>query len=321
MSAAPHFSLGSATPRVVASGIFTGAFAIPTIDDGPPSIEAISSSNINVGGQTIDISDQSAVVRGIGLVRSMDDLRNTMLTQQNGLAIRVVDVATVSVGSQPRLGIVGKDNDDDIVQGIVLMRRGEKSLPTIQRVSEEIDKINSSDILPPGVEIKPIYDRRGLINVTTHTVLHNMVVGIVLVFLFQWLFLGNLTSAVIVASTIPFALASFILSADAVAEPPAPLSARMTREEVLEILGAPEYERLERNSVRCLAYRTRLSDPRFPKPLIPRDGLVGAMQRGMLVGAEYVLYSEISESCSRMASTWDHPPDGYTCFRKFWLGC
>lgn len=115
--------------------------------------------------------------------------------------------------------------------------------------------------------------------------------------------------------------ASFILSADAVAEPSAPLSAGMTREEVLEILGAPDYERLERNSVKCLAYRTRLSDPRFPKPLIPRDGLVVAMQRGVLVGVDYVLYSEISETCSRMASIWDGPPDDYTCFRKFWIGC
>lgn len=173
----------------------------------PQMVQTLNSSNINVGGQTIDISDQSAVVRGIGLVRSMDDLRNTMLTQQNGLAVRVKDVAKVSVGNQPRLGIVGKDNDDDIVQGIVLMRRGEKSLPTIERVSREIEKINSDNILPPGVKIEPIYDRRQLIGVTTRTVLYNMISGIVLVFLFQWLLLGNLASAVVVASTIPFALA------------------------------------------------------------------------------------------------------------------
>ena len=113
---------------------------------------------------------------------------------------------TVTVGHQPRLGIAGQDDDDDIVQGIVLMRRGEQSMPTIQRVEAEVEKINSSGILPPGVRIERIYDRSDLINVTTHTVLHNMLFGIVLIFFVQWVFLGNLRSAVIVAATIPFAL-------------------------------------------------------------------------------------------------------------------
>jgi len=173
----------------------------------PQIVQTLNNSNINVGGQTIDISDQSAVVRGIGLVRTLDDLRNTMLAQQSGVAVHLRDVATVEVGSQPRLGIVGKDTDDDIVQGIVLMRRGEKSLPTIQRVNEEIEKINNGSILPPGVKIVPVYDRRDLISLTTRTVLENMLMGILLVFVFQWIFLGNLRSALIVASTIPFALA------------------------------------------------------------------------------------------------------------------
>jgi len=173
----------------------------------PQIVQTLNNSNINVGGQTIDISEQSAVVRGIGLVRTLDDLRNTMLAQQNGVAVRLRDVATVEVGSQPRLGIVGRDDDDDIVQGIVLMRRGAKSLPTIQRVNAEIEKINSGSILPPGVKIVPVYDRRELISLTTRTVLENMLMGILLVFVFQWIFLGNLRSAIIVASTIPFALA------------------------------------------------------------------------------------------------------------------
>jgi len=172
----------------------------------PQIVQTLNNSNINVGGQTIDISDQSAVVRGIGQVRTLEDLRDTMLTQQNGVAVRVRDVATVEVGSQPRLGIVGRDTDDDIVQGIVLMRRGEKSLPTIQRVNAEIDKINADNILPPGVKIAPIYDRRELISLTTNTVVENMLLGILLAFIFQWLFLGNLRAATIVASTIPFAL-------------------------------------------------------------------------------------------------------------------
>jgi cobalt-zinc-cadmium resistance protein CzcA len=104
------------------------------------------------------------------------------------------------------LGIAGQDNDDDIVQGIVLMRRGEQSLPTIRRVEAEVAKINQSNILPPGVHIEKIYDRTELIEVTTRTVLHNMILGIVLIFFVQWLFLGDLRSAIIVATTIPFAL-------------------------------------------------------------------------------------------------------------------
>src|SRR5205085_9758910 len=106
----------------------------------------------------------------------------------------------------PRLGIAGKDADDDIVQGIVLMRRAEQSMPTIKRVAEEVERINSGNILPPGVRIERIYDRKELIDITTKTVLHNMVVGIGWIFLLQWMFIGNLRSAVIVGMTIPFAL-------------------------------------------------------------------------------------------------------------------
>ena len=120
--------------------------------------------------------------------------------------MRIGDVATVTVGHQPRLGIAGQDDDDDIVQGIVLMRRGEQSMPTIHRVEAEVEKINTFGILPPGVRIERIYDRKDLINITTRTVLHNMIFGIVLIFFVQWMFLGNLRSAVIVATTIPFAL-------------------------------------------------------------------------------------------------------------------
>jgi cobalt-zinc-cadmium resistance protein CzcA len=104
------------------------------------------------------------------------------------------------------LGIAGQDANDDIVQGIVLMRRGAQSKPTITAVEAEVKKINDSGILPPGVHIERIYDRTDLINVTTSTVLHNMVLGIILIFLIQWIFLGNFRCALVVAMTIPFAL-------------------------------------------------------------------------------------------------------------------
>lgn len=170
-------------------------------------LQTLNNSNINVGGQTVNFGAQQAVVRGIGLIHSLDDIRNTMLTASNGTPVLVRDVATVTVGHQPRLGIAGQDGDDDIVQGIVLMRRGAESMPTIRAVEQEMQRINSSGILPPGVRVVRIYDRSDLIHVTTHTVLHNMVAGILLIFIVQWLFLGNLRSAIIVAATIPFALA------------------------------------------------------------------------------------------------------------------
>lgn len=172
----------------------------------PQLVQTLNNSNVNVGGQTLSISEQSAVVRGIGLIRSIDDIRNAVLTQQNGLPVSIGDVAQITAGYQPRLGIVGKDNDDNIVQGTVLMRRGQQSLPTIKRVEAEIEKINASGVLPPGVQIERIYDRKDLIKTTTDTVLHNLLFGVVLVFFVQWLFLGNLRSAIIVAATIPFAL-------------------------------------------------------------------------------------------------------------------
>ena len=172
----------------------------------PQVIQTLNSSNINVGGNTIDIGSQSAVVRGVGLIRSAEDLSSTMLNQNGGFPVLVSDVAAVKIGSKPRLGIAGKNEDDDIVQGIVLMRRGEQSTPTIERVEREVDSINASRLLPSGVRIERIYDRKDLIQITTRTVLHNMMLGIALIFAVQWLFLGNLRSALIVGATIPFAL-------------------------------------------------------------------------------------------------------------------
>src|SRR5690242_11828945 len=119
----------------------------------PQLLQAVSNSNVNVGGNTVNIGQQSAVVRGVGLIKSIDDLANTMVAQTNGNPVLVKDVATVTVGQKPRLGIAGLDDSDDIVQGIVLMRRGEQSTPTISRVEQLVAQINGSTILPPGVRI------------------------------------------------------------------------------------------------------------------------------------------------------------------------
>ena len=172
----------------------------------PQVLTALNNANGNVGGQTVNIGAQAAVVRGIGLIHDPAQIRDTMIAQNGTTPLRVGDVASVQIGHLPRLGIAGQDNDDDIVQGIVLMRRGAESLPTIKAVEALVQTINTTGILPPGVHIGRIYDRSELIGVTTHTVLHNLMVGIGLIFVLQLIFLGNLRSALIVAATIPFAL-------------------------------------------------------------------------------------------------------------------
>ena len=169
-------------------------------------LDALNGANINVGANTVNLGPQSAVIRSVGQIRTMADIGDTMLTVRDGSPVLVSDVATITVGDEPRLGVAGHDDDDDIVQGIVLMRRGAETLPTLRAVEKEVDRINSSDLLPPGVRIERVYDRSVLVDVTTSTVLHNMVMGVCLVFLIQWLFLGDLRSALIVSATIPFAL-------------------------------------------------------------------------------------------------------------------
>src|SRR5215475_5385565 len=169
-------------------------------------LDALNNANINVGANTVNVGAQSAVIRSVGQIRTMNDIAHTMLTVRDGSPVLVSDVATITVGHMPRLGVAGHDDDDDIVEGIVLMRRGAETLPTLRAVEKEIDRINNSDLLPPGVRMVRIYDRRVLVEVTTSTVLHNMVMGVCLVFLIQWLFLGDLRSALIVSATIPFAL-------------------------------------------------------------------------------------------------------------------
>jgi cobalt-zinc-cadmium resistance protein CzcA len=169
-------------------------------------IDGLNSANVNVGANTVNLGPQSAVVRAVGQIRSMDDIRNTMLLARDGSPTLVSDIAEVTVGNEPRLGVAGHDDDDDVVEGIVLMRRGAETMPTLRAVEKEVERINASSLLPPGVRIERIYDRSVLVEVTTHTVLHNMVMGVCLIFLIQWLFLGDLRSALIVSATIPFAL-------------------------------------------------------------------------------------------------------------------
>ncbi len=129
-----------------------------------------------------------------------------LLGQSNGVPIFVKDVAKVSVGYVPRLGKAGRDHEDDIVAAIVIMNRTLHTNDVVARVRAEIEKINTDGTLPPGVKLVPFYDRTTLVAVTTSTVLHNLVFGCLLIFFIQWLFLGDLRSAIIVGANIPFAL-------------------------------------------------------------------------------------------------------------------
>ncbi|MCA0302603.1 MAG: CusA/CzcA family heavy metal efflux RND transporter [Proteobacteria bacterium] len=174
-------------------------------------LDGLNNANINVGANTVNIGQQSAIVRSVGQIRTMDDIRGTMIGVRDGAPILVSDIASVTVGHQPRLGIAGQNDDDDVVQGIVLMRRGAETMPTLAGVLAEVERINKGGILPPGFRIERIYDRSALVDITTHTVLHNMVMGILLIFAIQWLFLGDLRSALIVSATIPFALLFAVL--------------------------------------------------------------------------------------------------------------
>src|SRR5438105_1249953 len=172
----------------------------------PQVMEAISAGNSNVGGRTIAMGEQSVNVRGLGVVGSLEDIGNIVLTQQGGVPVLLSDVATVQIGFIPRLGIAGRDDKTDIIFGIVLMQKLERTMEVVTRVRAAIERINTDGSLPPGVKIEPFYDRGDLVAITVRTVMHNMFFGVALIFLIQWVFLGNLRCALIVSATIPVAL-------------------------------------------------------------------------------------------------------------------
>jgi len=183
----------------------------------PQVLTALGNANINVGGREIRVGQQSINIRGVGLIDDggandltkgdrVDDIENVVLTQTNAVPVLVKDIAKVKVGYVPRLGIAGRDKDDDVVAAIVVMSRVEHANVMVPKIKAAIEKMNHDGSLPPGVQIVPFYDRSSLVAVTTHTVLHNLIFGCILVFLIQWIFLGNLRSAIIVGLNIPFAL-------------------------------------------------------------------------------------------------------------------
>jgi cobalt-zinc-cadmium resistance protein CzcA len=168
--------------------------------------QAIAAANQNVGGQRLTLGEQAYTVRGLGLLGGIHDIENVVVQAAGGVPVRVRDVAQVVEGARPRLGLIGRDRDEDVVQGIVLMRYGGETKPTLEGIHRRVAYIRSHHLLPPGMDIEPYYDRGALVQVTTHTVLHNLLLGMVLVSLVLFLFLGNSRGALIAALNIPLAL-------------------------------------------------------------------------------------------------------------------
>src|ERR1700761_279674 len=176
--------------------------------------QQLANNNTNAGGSFIEEGQQQINVREVGLYRNVHDIEETLLKTSNGTALHVRDIATVVQGPKIRLGQIGKAirrvdgkviDDDDVVEGIVLLQKGDDSDSTLEGIHAKVKELNSL-ILPKGVQVVPFLDRSDLLHYTTHTVLHNLIEGIVLVVIILFLFLGNVRGALIVSLTIPFAL-------------------------------------------------------------------------------------------------------------------
>jgi cobalt-zinc-cadmium resistance protein CzcA len=176
--------------------------------------QQLTNSNANVGGSFIEQGSQQINVRGVGLVTDIRDVEKTVIKAQNGTPLRIKDIAVVTQGPKIRLGQIGRayhrndgvvEDDDDVVEGIVFLRKGADTATMLESLHAMVNKLNSH-VLPPGVKIVPYLDRDELVHYTTHTVLHNLAEGMILVVIILFIFLGNVRGAFIVSLTIPFAL-------------------------------------------------------------------------------------------------------------------
>jgi heavy metal efflux system protein len=176
--------------------------------------QQLANNNTNAGGNFVEAGLQQVNVREVGLIRNVDDIRKIVLKTQNGTPLRMTDIAHIEQGPKIRLGRIGKAihradgkiiDDDDVVEGVLLLRKGANAEPALEGIRKKTAALNDH-ILPPGVKVVPFLDRGDLLHYTTHTVLHNLTEGFILVSIVLFLFLGNLRSAVIVALTIPFSL-------------------------------------------------------------------------------------------------------------------
>jgi heavy metal efflux system protein len=176
--------------------------------------QQLTNANANAGGSFIEQGAQQINVRAVGLVKNVNDIEKTVLKTQSGTALRVKDIAVVAQGPKIRLGQIGKAihradgvvvDDNDVVEGIVFLRKGADTATTLDGIHAMVQRLNDS-ILPRGVKIISYLDRDDLVHYTTHTVLHNLAEGMILVVIILLIFLGNIRGAIIVALTIPFSL-------------------------------------------------------------------------------------------------------------------
>lgn len=166
---------------------------------------AVSRSNINVGGDIIVENGQAYVVRGIGILNDVDEIRNIIVDNIDGTPVLVSHIADVTISALPRLGQVGRDRDPDVVEGIVVMRKGENATEVIAALQQKIDHLNKN-VLPADVQIKPFYNRQTLVDFATGTVLHNMMEGIILVTVVVFIFMADWRTTLIVSVVIPLSL-------------------------------------------------------------------------------------------------------------------
>lgn len=171
----------------------------------PQVLAAVAASNANSGGNYLTLGGQSINLRGVGLLRNTEDIGDVVVAAHNGVPVRVRDLGDVQEGFQQRLGKVGRNQQSDVIEGIVLLNRGAESLPALEALRKKIDLLNSS-LLPKGMRISMIYDRTELINLTTETVRHLVLAGLVLVILLLIIMLGDWHLTVVAALTIPFAV-------------------------------------------------------------------------------------------------------------------
>src|ERR1700691_968455 len=213
----------STVPGVIGDSTFGGLTKQYHVDVDPQKLDyyhvplsalssALANANISSGGNYLNVGEQAFDVRGLGFIETLDDIRNTLLSVNKSTPITVANVAEVSVGYAPRLGIVGMNNRDEVSEGIALMRKYANTLKTLRGVEAKVNQLNSSGIMPRGYKIVPYYDRTSLVETTLHTVAENLTIGMALVFLVLIFFLGNLKAAIIAAINIPLALCgAFIL--------------------------------------------------------------------------------------------------------------
>ncbi|TFF36360.1 efflux RND transporter permease subunit [Mucilaginibacter psychrotolerans] len=166
---------------------------------------AISRSNINVGGDVIEKNDQAFVVRGIGLINNIDEIQNIIIKNVNNVPILARDVADIKESGLPRLGQVGRDKNNDVIEGIVVMRKGENPAEVLTRIHAKVDELNNR-ILPKNVKLDTFYDRTSLMDFATETVIHNLLEGIILVTVIVFLFMADWRTTLTVAIIIPLAL-------------------------------------------------------------------------------------------------------------------